>query len=122
MERAAMSKKELRRGGVLARVKGGELRVQDAAALMRVSYRQGKRLWARYQKHGAAGLKHGNAGRVSNRRRPEKERKKILRKVQEKYGGFGPTLAAEHMANSILACDEISRFKVAHLSHVALNK
>ena len=55
MERTAMSKKELRRGGVLARVKGGELRVQDAAALMRVSYRQGKRLWARYQKHGAAG-------------------------------------------------------------------
>src|SRR5262249_59923757 len=58
---------------------------------------QAKRLWKRYQAGGAASLKHGNAGRVSNRRRAEKERKKILRKVEEKYAGFGPTLAAEHL-------------------------
>jgi len=97
--RTALSRKELQRGGVLARVKSGELRVRDAAELMRVSYRQAKRLWKRYQAGGAASLKHGNAGRVSNRRRPEKERKKILRKVEEKYSGFGPTLAVEHLAS-----------------------
>jgi len=94
-----LSKRELQRGGVLARVKGGELRVKDAAELLRVSYRQAKRLWKRYRAGGTASLKHGNAGRVSNRRRPEKERKKILRKVQEKYNGFGPTLSAEHLAS-----------------------
>jgi transposase len=94
-----LSKRELQRSGVLARAKAGELRLKDAAEVMRVSYRQAKRLWARYQKHGAAGLKHASAGRVSNRKRPEKERKKILRKVQEKYSGFGPTLAAEHLAS-----------------------
>jgi transposase len=94
-----LSKRELQRGGVLARVKAGELRVKDAAELLRVSYRQAKRLWKRYRAGGTASLKHGNAGRISNRRRPEKERKKILRKVQEKYNGFGPTLSAEHLAS-----------------------
>src|ERR1700686_5825490 len=64
---------------------------------MGVGYRQAKRVWKRYQAGGAANLKHGNAGRKSTRRHPGKERKKILRKVEEKYSGFGPTLAAEHL-------------------------
>jgi hypothetical protein len=84
-------------------VKAGELRLKDAAELMRVSYRQAKRMWKRYQAGGAAALKHGNAGRKSNRARPEKERKKILKLAREKYGGdekkrFGPTVAAENLA------------------------
>src|SRR5580704_10312418 len=99
VRRTALSKRELQRSGVLARVKAGELRLLDAAVLMRVGYRQAKRLWKRYQAGGAASLQHGNAGRVSNRRRAPKERKKILGKVQEKYSGFGPTLAAEHLAS-----------------------
>ena len=65
---------------------------------MRVSYRQAKRLWKRYQAGGVANLKHGNAGRMSNRAQPIKQRQKILRKVEEKYAGFGPPLAAEHLA------------------------
>jgi len=97
--RTALSRKELQRGGVLGRVKSGELRVRDAAELMRVSYRQAKRMWKRYRSGGTASLKHGNAGRASNRKRAEKERKKILRKVEEKYDGFGPTLASEHLAS-----------------------
>src|SRR5437588_2882048 len=98
VRRTALSRRELRRGGVLARVKARALLVKDAAELMRVSYRQAKRLWKRYRAKGAASLRHGN-GRISNRRRPEKERKTILRKVEEKYNGFGPTLAAEHLAS-----------------------
>ena len=97
MGRTALSKRELRRGGVLARVKAGELGLKDGAALMRVSYRQAKRLWKRYRGGGAASLKHGNTGRCSNRAKPRKERKKILQKVRGKYSGFGPTLAAEHL-------------------------
>jgi hypothetical protein len=95
--RTALSKRELQRGGVLARVKAGGLRLTHGAVLMRVSYRQAKRLWKRYQAGGVASLKHGNAGRMSNRARPAKQRKKILQKVEEKYSGFGPTLAAEHL-------------------------
>jgi transposase len=97
--RTALSKRELQRGGVLARVKAGELRLKDGAELMRISYRQAKRLWKRYQRGGAASLKHGHAGRASNRACPAKERQKILRKLEKKYGGFGPTLAAEHLAS-----------------------
>ena len=92
-----MSKRELQRGGVLARVKAGGLGLGDGAVLMRVSYRQAKRLWKRYQAGGVARLKHGNAGRRSNRARPAQQRQKILQKVEEKYAGFGPTLAAEHL-------------------------
>ena len=99
-----MSKRELARVEVLARVRSRQLGVVDAAALMRVSYRQAKRLWKRYREQGAAGLKHRSAGRPSNGAHEEKFRRKVLRLVQEKYGGpvgerFGPTLAAEHLAS-----------------------
>src|SRR5208337_1232818 len=98
-----MSKRELGKVEVLARVKSGDLRVVDAAALLRVSYRQAKRLWKRYGEEGAAGMKHRSAGRRSNRAYTEGLRCKVLRRVRNKYGGevgerFGPTLAAEHLA------------------------
>ena len=99
-----MSKRELGRVEVLARVRSRELRVVDAAALLWLSYRQAKRLWERYRKQGAAGLKHRSAGRRSNRAYAEGFRREVLRLVREKYGGpvgerFGPTLAAEHLAS-----------------------
>lgn len=103
MGRIGMSQKELRRVEVLARVKSKELKVLDAASVIRVSYRQAKRLWKRYREEGAPGLKHGNAGRASARAKPERFRRRVLQLVREKYGGaegerFGPTLAAEHLA------------------------
>ena len=97
-----MSQEELRRVEVLARVRSNQLRVVDASRLMRVSYRQAKRLWKRYREEGAAGLKHRGAGRASNHTYPQKFRQRVLDLVREKYGGtvgerFGPTLAAEHL-------------------------
>ena len=97
-----MSQEELRRVEVLARVKSEELRVVDAATLLRVSYRQAKRLWKRFREEGAAGLKHGNAGQSSHHAYEAKFRQKALQLVREKYSGtvgerFGPTLAAEHL-------------------------
>ena len=65
-----MSKRELQKAGVLARVKAGELQLTKAAEVMRISYRHAKRMWRRYERSGAAALKHGNAGRKSNRARP----------------------------------------------------
>jgi transposase len=102
--RIEMSRRELTRVEVLGRVKGGELRLVDAAVLIRLSYRQTKRLWKRYREEGAAGLKHRSAGRRSNRAYAESLRCKVLRLVRDKYGGepgerFGPTLAAEHLAS-----------------------
>ena len=97
-----MSQEELRRVEVLARVRSHQLRVGDAARLMRVSYRQAKRLWKRYREDGAGGLKHRSVGRESNRASPLKFRQQVLDLVREKYSGgvgerFGPTLAAEHL-------------------------
>jgi len=104
MGRIEMSQRELRRVEVLARVKSKELKVTDAASLVGVSYRQGKRLWKRYREEGAKGLKHRNAGRASARAKPGRFRRRVLKLVREKYGegegeGFGPTLAAEHLAS-----------------------
>lgn len=98
-----MSTRELRRVEVLARVKSGDLTVTAAATLLGVSYRQAKRLWQQYRRRGARGLRHGLAGRPSNRARAVPERRRILQLVRRKYSGsveerFGPTLAAEHLA------------------------
>src|SRR5215469_8268072 len=98
-----MSKRELARVEVLARVRSKQLRVVDAGRLMQVSYRQAKRLWKRYREEGAAGLQHRSAGRPSNHGHAKKFRQKVLGLVRQKYGGavgerFGPTLAAEHLA------------------------
>jgi len=97
-----MSKRELERVEVLARVGGKQLRVVDAGRLLRVSYRQAKRQWKRYREQGPAGLKHRSAGRPSPRARDERFRQRVLRRVLEKYRRavgerFGPTLAAEHL-------------------------
>ena len=104
MGRTEMSKRELGRVEVLARVKSNAMRWVDAAVLMAVSYRRGKRLWKRYRDVGARSLKHRSAGRRSNRAYAEKFRRKVLGLVREKYGGpvgerFGPTLAAEQLAS-----------------------
>ncbi len=99
-----MSARELGRSGVLARVAAGTLSLRGAAALMELSYRQAKRLYARYRADGAKGLTHRNAGRVSNRAVEPAARARALALVREKYSGdvdtrFGPTLAAEHLAS-----------------------
>ncbi len=98
-----MSEEEVRRAGVLERVALGELRQREAAELLGLSERQVKRLYARYKEHGAGGLVHGNAGRRSNRAKSAKLRKKIIALIGKHYSGgpgerFGPTLAAEHLA------------------------
>src|ERR1035438_1571146 len=104
LKRTAMSTRELRRAEVLGRVKGHTLRLVDAAKMLELSYRQAKRLWQRYRDEGAKGLQHRSAGRSSNRAKPGKFRRKVLQLIREKYSGteqerFGPTLAAEHLAD-----------------------
>ncbi len=98
-----MSTRELERVEVMGRVAKEELKLMDAAAMLQLSYRQVKRLWRRYRKKGSQGLQHGNVGRVSNRSQPAKFRRRVLSLIQQNYSGseeerFGPTLAAEHLA------------------------
>ncbi len=98
-----MSARELRRVGVMARVKSGSLKLRSAAQVLGISYRQAKRLYRRYRAEGAKGLQHRSAGRRSNRATASKLRTRALALVRAKYSGaiderFGPTLAAEHLA------------------------
>jgi transposase len=97
--RTELSARELDRVAVMGRVKAGSLRLVEAAELLQLSYRQAKRVWARYRGGGAKALQHGNCGRRSNRAYPAKFRRKVLDRVRERYGDFGATLAAEHLAS-----------------------
>lgn len=106
MERTAMSQKEFERGAVIERVQAGSMPLRDAAVILRISYRQAKRLYKRYRTQGTPGLVHGAVGRKSNRARPGADRERVLALVREHYGGkveagpgqrFGPTLVAEHL-------------------------
>ena len=98
-----MSTRELERVEVMGRVAKGGLKLLDAAVMLQLSYRQVKRVWRRYQEAGGKGLKHGNVGQVSNHGKPLKLRRRVLNLIKKKYSGseetrFGPTLAAEHLA------------------------
>jgi len=104
LRRTQLSKRELGRVEVLARVRSRQPRVVDASRLLRVSDRQAKRLWKRYREEGAAGLQHQSAGRSSNRAHEEKFRQQALQRVGGKYSGavrerFGPTPTDEHLAS-----------------------
>src|ERR1700739_4165527 len=47
---------------------------------------------------GDASRVHGRRGRPSNRKLPARLEQKILARLQQRYADFGPTLAAEHLA------------------------
>ena len=93
-----MSAKERVRLEAFGRVKRGELRVTEAAALCGLSVRQARRAWKRFKASGDAGLLHGLRGRAGNRRLSEDLRERIVKRHQERYADFGPTLACEKLA------------------------
>src|ERR1700682_937347 len=82
----------------MGRVKAGSLRLREAGELLELSYRQTKRIWARYRKGGAKALQHGNCGQASNRAHPKKFRQAVLRQVHDRSADFGRALAADHLA------------------------
>ena len=92
-----MGQKELLRGKVMELVRRGELSIKAASRELKISYRQGKRIYAAYKREGDQALIHGNVGKKSNRRIGEAVREKAVEVYREKYLDFGPTLAAEKL-------------------------
>jgi hypothetical protein len=92
-----MSDGELSRFDTLMRVERGELRIEDAAALLGLKRRQVFRLLERMRSGGAAGLVSRKRGRPSNRRHSDGLRGQIVAIVREHYADFGPTLAREYL-------------------------
>ncbi|MBP7827105.1 MAG: ISNCY family transposase [Verrucomicrobia bacterium] len=93
-----MSAKERRRAVIMAGVQAGELNLVGPAAVLGLSYRQTKRVWRRYRAAGDAGLVHRLRGRPGPRRKPPELRAQVLARHAQRYPDFGPTLAAEYLA------------------------
>ena len=93
----SMSMKERERLKVFSRVEAGELKLVEAAGVLGMSYRQSQRMMARYKEEGDGGIVHRSRGRPSNRGVGKERREAVLGRYSERYGDFGPTLAAEKL-------------------------
>ena len=96
-EHLTMSQKERTRLGVMQEIKANKISLVAASQVLRVGYRQMKRIWGRYQQEGDKGLVHRSRGRVSNRAKAGEFRQGVLERYEARYAGFGPTLACEHL-------------------------
>jgi transposase len=90
-----MGTKEMMRAKLLEMVKEKQITLKEASIRLHISYRQAKRIYARYREGGDEGLIHRNQGRRSNNRKPQDLREHIIDLYQRQYEGFGPTFAAE---------------------------
>jgi hypothetical protein len=98
-ERISLSVRERERLKVLQQVEEGHLKQVEAAQRLRLSDRHVRRLQARLRREGDGAIVHRLRGRRSNRKIPEALTQRALRQLrQARYAGFGPTLAAEHLA------------------------
>lgn len=92
-----MSQKEVSRFDVINRLIRKEINGPKAAQLLNLSTRQVRTLKKKVKNNGPKGLLHGNRGKPSNRKLPEKVRTEIVSLLHKKYPDFGPTFAAEKL-------------------------
>src|SRR6056297_3459399 len=93
-----MSERELNRVEVLAQVDDGRLSVDNAANMLSLTGRQIFRLLKRYRQDGASAIRHKSRGRAPNNQFHKAKRDYALGLIKEQYSDFGPTLAAEMLA------------------------
>ena len=97
-DRGMMRGKELRRVHVIRQAMEKRITQVQAGRLLELTTRQIRRLLRRVQQEGEAGLAHRGRGKPSNRQIPAPVKAKALRVYGQRYGDFGPTLAAEKLA------------------------
>jgi len=97
-DRVMMSGKELRRVHVIRQAMEQHMTQVKAGVLVGLTTRQVRRLLDRVRREGDRGLVHRGRGNPSNRRIAEPVKAKVLRLYAKRYGDFGPTLAAEKLA------------------------
>src|SRR5258708_16693072 len=93
-----MSRTEIDRMSVLQDLAAGRLKVTEAATLMGVGGREVFRLAKAYAERGPGALVSRKRGRPSNRCYPSALRAAAIGIIRERYSDFGPTLAAEKLA------------------------
>ncbi len=92
-----MSQKEINHYDIIKKLINKELNGTETAKILSISTRQVRRLKKKVKEKGIKGLIHGNRGRISNRRMPEKEKDKIIKLLHKHYYDFGPLLASEKL-------------------------
>ena len=92
-----VKQKELKLLHVIHKVVEGEITQARAAEMISLSERQIRRIVKRIREEGDTGVQHRSRGRQSNRLKPKKLKERIIKLYQQKYKGFGPTLAAEKL-------------------------
>jgi len=92
-----MSQKDLNKYDVIQSSLRKELTVKKAGELLHLTERQIYNLKAKVKEKGSEGLIHGNRGKSSNRRMPEKERQQIINLLHRHYPDFKPTHASEKL-------------------------
>ena len=116
-ERMELSARERERLKVLQQVEEGHLKQVEAARRLRLTDRQVRRLQQRLRRQGDAGIVHRLRARSSNRKIPEALRQRALGVLRQAcYSGFGPTLAAEHLARQGI---RVSRETLRHWMNAA---
>ncbi len=93
----AMSQRELVRVHVIQQVMEKKLTQIEAGEKIGLSDRQIRRIIKRIKVEGAKGIAHKLRGRESPHKLKESLRKQVLKLYDEKYEGFGPTLATEKL-------------------------
>ena len=93
-----MSDRELSRLRVMVDLMDGRLTVDAAATLMCLGRRQVFRLRRAIESNGPSALASRKRGHPSNRRHGETFRRTALTLIRDRYIDFGPTLAAEKLA------------------------
>lgn len=100
-DRIALSQRERERLKVLHQVEQRQLTQLEAGERLRLSERQVRRLLMWVRQAGDRGVVHRLRGRPSNRTLAVTVQKRALALLGQKlYAGFGPTLAAEHLART----------------------
>lgn len=110
-DRVLMSTKELRRLQVIQQALDKKIKQVEAAQVLGLSDRQIRCLVKRVRVQGERGLVHRSRGRPSNRAIDRKMKARILGLYEGQYSDFGPTLAAEKLAerDAIAISDETLR-------------
>src|SRR5260221_5688348 len=94
----AMSRTEIDRMSVLQDLAANRIKVTEAETLMSLGRRQVFRLAKAYAQRGPEALVSRRRGRPSNRAYPGDLRDMATGIIRERYPDFGPTLAAEKLA------------------------
>ena len=97
-DRIPMSQHERDTLKVMHRLLAGDLTQLEAARLLRLGTRQVRRIQRRLETEGDSAVVHRLRGRPSNRRADPALRDKVLQAYRRDFPDFGPTFAAEKLA------------------------